>query len=139
MPSETHTTPESEVKIIIADDHPLIRKIVTSTLNNEPRFKVIAEAQDGLDAVEKVEELKPDVVVLNITMPVMDGFEAARRIHSKHPKIPIVILSSDVDQRFVDEARKIGARAYVPKSEAAYLLVKAIEAAIRDEGFFVVA
>ena len=107
MPPETHGSSKPAVKIVIADDHPLIRKIVTSTLNSEPGFKVIAEAQDGLEAVQKVEELRPDVVVLNITMPVMDGFEAARRIHRNHPKIPIVILSSDVDQRFVDEARKI--------------------------------
>jgi DNA-binding NarL/FixJ family response regulator len=114
------------VRILIADDHPLIRKIAKSTLNDEPHFQVIGEAQNGLEAVQKTEELKPDVVVLNITMPVLDGFEAARRIRQLLPKTAVVILSSDMDQRFINEAKRVGARAYVPKSEAFFALVKAI-------------
>lgn len=109
-----------------------------STLNQEPRFQVVGEAVDGLEAVDKAEKLKPDVVVLNITMPVLDGFEAARRIRQKLPQTAIVILSSDVDKRFIAEAKKVGARAYVPKSEVAVALVKAIEAAIKNDEFFVV-
>jgi DNA-binding NarL/FixJ family response regulator len=99
------------VRILIADDHPLIRKIAKSTLNDEPHFQVIGEAQNGLEAVQKTEELKPDVVVLNITMPVLDGFEAARRIRQRLPKTAVVILSSDMDQRFINEAKRVGARA----------------------------
>ena len=126
------------ISILIADDHVLIRQIVKSTLNQEPRFEVVGEAADGLEAVDKAEKLKPDVVVLNITMPVLDGFEAARRIRQKLPQTAIVILSSDIDKRLIAEAKKVGARAYVPKSEAAVALVKAIEAAIKNEEFFVV-
>jgi CheY-like chemotaxis protein len=138
MSPEAQGSPTPPVKILIADDHPLIRKIVTSTLNKETRYKVVGEAMDGKEAIEKAEKLKPDVVVLNITMPVMDGFEAARRIRKRLPNTAIVILSSDVDQRFINEAKKVGARAYVPKSEAAFALVKAIEAAINNDEFFVV-
>ncbi|HXM98670.1 MAG TPA: response regulator transcription factor [Candidatus Dormibacteraeota bacterium] len=126
------------ISILVADDHALIRQIVKSTLNQEPHFEVVGEAADGLEAVDKAEKLKPDVVVLNITMPVLDGFEAARRIRQKLPQTAIVILSTDIDQRFIAEAKKVGARAYVPKSEASVALAKAIEAAIKNDEFFVV-
>jgi DNA-binding NarL/FixJ family response regulator len=130
--------PKPPIRILIADDHALIRQIVKSTLSQEPHFQVVGEAVDGLEAVDKTNQLKPDVVVLNITMPVLDGFEAARRILQKVPETAIVILSTDADKRFMAEAKKIGARGYVPKSEAAVSLVKAIEAAIKNDEFFVV-
>lgn len=126
------------VKILVADDHETIRKIVTATLRQEPHFEVVGEAVNGLEAVQKAEALKPHVVVLNVTMPVLDGFEAARRIRKNLPEVAIVILSSNADKRFVEEARKIGVRAYVPKNEASVALVKAVEAAIRNEDFFLV-
>jgi DNA-binding NarL/FixJ family response regulator len=81
--------------------------------------------------------LKPDVVVLNVTMPVLNGFEAARKIKESVPESAIVILSSNADQRFVEEAKKIGVRAYVAKTKAGEALVKAIEAAVRGEDFVV--
>jgi DNA-binding NarL/FixJ family response regulator len=71
-------------------------------------------------------------------MPVMDGFEAARRIRKSLPEVAIMILSSQADKRFIEAARKIGARAFVPKTEASVALVRAIEAAIRNDEFFLV-
>jgi two-component system nitrate/nitrite response regulator NarL len=138
MSPEVQGSPTPPVKILIADDHPLIRKIVTSTLTRESRYNVVGQAANGKEALQKAEELKPDVVVLDITMPVMGGFEAARRIRQRLPKTAIVILSSDVDQRFINEAKRVGARAYVPKSEASFALVKAIESVIKNDEFFVV-
>jgi DNA-binding NarL/FixJ family response regulator len=126
------------VKVLIADDHPIIRRMVVSTVRQVPHLDVIGEAENGLEAVYKADKLKPDVVILNITMPVLDGFEAARRIRKQLPQVAIVILSNNADQRYIDEAKNIGARAYVPKTEAADALVKAIEAAIRNDEFFVV-
>jgi DNA-binding NarL/FixJ family response regulator len=126
------------VKILIADDHAVIRQMVAATLKEESGFDVIGEAENGLQAIDKARLLKPDVVVLNIKMPVLDGFEAARRIRKTLPEIAIVILSSEADRRFIEEAKKIGVRAFVPKTEAATALVKAIEAAIRNDEFFVV-
>jgi CheY-like chemotaxis protein len=73
---------------------------------------------NGLEAVQKAEELQPDVIVLNVTMPVLDGFEAARRIRKNLPKVAIVILSSNADKHFIKEAKKIGVKAYVAKSQA---------------------
>jgi len=126
------------VRILIADDHPVIRKMVRSTLEKVPRFEVCGEAVDGAKAIVEAERLKPDVIVLNVTMPVLNGFEAAREIKTKLPESAIVILSSNVDQRFIEEAKNIGARAYVAKTRAGEALVKAIEAAVKGDGFVLV-
>ena len=108
-----------------------------STLEQQPHLEVCGEAVDGAQAVEKAKEIKPDVVVLNVTMPVMDGFAATREIKRQIPEIAIVILSSNVDKRFLEEAKRVGARAYVAKSKAGEALVAAIEAAVEGEDFFV--
>jgi DNA-binding NarL/FixJ family response regulator len=102
---------DRRVRILIADDHPVIRQRVRFALEGHSRFEVCAEAEDGAKAIEEAQRLKPDVVVLNVTMPVVDGFQAAREIKASLPETAIVILSSHVDQRFIDEAKKIGARA----------------------------
>jgi DNA-binding NarL/FixJ family response regulator len=125
------------VRILIADDHPMIRRAVRSTLQEHTHFEVCGEAFDGAQAVEEAKKLKPDVVVLNVTMPVMNGFEAARKIKENVPESTIVILSSNADQRFVEEAQKIGVRAFVSKTKAGEALVKAVEAAVKGEDFVV--
>src|ERR1700680_172567 len=116
---------DRRVRILIADDHPVIRKRVRSILEDHPRFEVCGEATDGAKAIEEARRLKPDVVVLNVTMPVLNGFEAAREIKTTLPESAIVILSSNADQRFVEEAKKIGVRAYVAKSRAGEALLQA--------------
>jgi CheY-like chemotaxis protein len=123
--------------ILIADDHPTIMQVVKQILDAHPGFEVIGEARDGQHAVTLAETLKPDVVVINVTMPKMSGFEAARRIRSRLPDCAIVILSSHKDQQFIAEARKAGANGYVMKSDADGELVRAIESAVKGEEFFV--
>jgi NarL family two-component system response regulator LiaR len=126
---------DRRLRILIADDHPIIRKAVRSTLERHPRFEVCGEVADGFKAIEEAHRLKPDVVVLNVSMPVLDGFGAAREIKATLPETAIVILSSSVDQRFIEEAKKIGARAYVAKTKAGEALVKAIEVAVTEGDF----
>lgn len=123
---------------MIVDDHPMIRRMVRSTLEQHPHFEVCDEAGDGEQAVEKAKEIKPDVIVMNVTMPKLNGFEAAREIKKKVPQTAIVILSSNADQHFIEEAKKVGARAYIAKSELGEGLVKAVEAAIAGEEDFIV-
>ena len=123
------------LRILIADDHALIRRTVRAALERHPRFEVCAEATDGAQAIEEAQKLKPDVVVLNVTMPVLNGFQAARKIRSILPETAIVILSSDADERFIQEAKKIGAKAYVAKTRAGQDLIKAIEAAVAGGDF----
>jgi two-component system nitrate/nitrite response regulator NarL len=91
--------------------------------------------EDGAKAIEETQRLKPDVVVLNVSMPVLDGFQAAREIQATLPETAIVILSSHVDQRFIEQAKKIGARAYVAKTALGATLIKAIEAAVTGGDF----
>src|SRR4051812_32726538 len=101
------------LRVLVADDHPIIRKRVKAVLANSPRFDVCAEAENGAQAIEEALRVKPDIVVLNVTMPVLGGFEAAREIRAKLPESAIVILSSHADKHFIEEAKKVGARAYV--------------------------
>jgi DNA-binding NarL/FixJ family response regulator len=131
-------TANQRVRILIADDHPVIRKRVRSILENHPRFEVCGEAHDGAKAVEEARRLKPDVVVLNVTMPVLNGFVAAREIKTNLPESAIVILSSSADERFVKEAKRVGARAYVAKTRAGEALVNAIEAAMLGGDFVLI-
>jgi DNA-binding NarL/FixJ family response regulator len=118
------------LRILIADDHPIIRKHVRRILEEQPRFSVCGEAYDGMEAIEEAQRLKPDVVLLNVSMPVLNGLDAARKIKTELPETAIIILSSNADKHFVEEAKKIGARAYVAKTKAAEALVTAIVRAI---------
>jgi DNA-binding NarL/FixJ family response regulator len=128
---------ERRIRVLVADDHPLVRRMVRTTLQEHPHFEVCAEATDGAEAVEEAKKAKPDVVVLNMAMPRMNGFEAAREIKRQLPQSAIVILSTHADTHFVEEARKIGVRVYVSKSKAGEALVDAIHAAVDGEDFVV--
>lgn len=101
-------------------------RMVREILNGHPHFSVIGEATDGVHAVALVQELKPDVVVLNVVMPKMSGFEAARIIHAQLPTVAIVILSTHKDAQFIAKARESGANTYVDKQNAATELIGAI-------------
>ena len=130
--------PDRRLRILVADDHPVIRKSVRQILDSHPRFEVCGEAQDGAAAIDEAHRLKPDVVVMNITMPVLNGIDAAREIKASLPELAIVILSTHADKHFIEQAKKSGARAYVAKTKAAEALVRAIEAAVLDGDFVLV-
>jgi DNA-binding NarL/FixJ family response regulator len=104
-------------------------------LEAHPRFEVCGEAEDGAQAIKEATRLKPDVVVLNVSMPVLSGFEAAREIKTSLPETAIVILSGNADRRFIEEARRIGARAFIAKTNLGMALVKAIETAVLGGDF----
>jgi two-component system nitrate/nitrite response regulator NarL len=138
-PTAVHAEPsDRKVRILLADDHDGIRRVVRSVLESHSRFEIIGEAIDGKKAIEEAIKLKPDVVVLNVSMPVLNGFEAARAITAKLPQSAIVILSSNADEKFVEEAKKIGAKAYVAKTKVGNALIKAIEDAIAGGDFVLV-
>ena len=126
------------IRILVADDHPTILEMVKSILKAHRGFEVVGEARDGEHAVSLAESLRPDVIVINVTMPRMSGFEAARRIRVHIPDSAIVILSSHKDRQFIAEARKVGANGYVGKSDADAQLIRAIESAVKGEEFFLV-
>ncbi len=130
--------PDRRLRILVADDHAVIRKLLRTTLEQHPQLEVCAEAGDGATAIKTAKEVKPDVVILDLNMPVLNGFEAAREIKNDVPQAAIVIASSHVDKAFVEAAKRVGVRAYVAKTKVGVALVKAIEAALANEDFVAV-
>jgi len=123
-------------RILVADDQELVRRRICSTLTARAGFEVCGEATNGKEAVEKFKELKPDLVILDITMPLMNGLEAARAIHAFSPETPLLILSVHKSKQLVEEARRIGVRGYVTKEDAVESLVKAVDAVLQERTFF---
>jgi DNA-binding NarL/FixJ family response regulator len=121
------------IKILIADDHPVVREGVISMLSREVDFQVIGEAKDGVEAVNKARELKPDVVLMDLRMPEMDGVEAMRQIHSTMPDIKFIILTTYSDDDYIFSGIEAGARAYLLKDAPREDLFKAIRSVYRGE------
>src|SRR5579863_7108312 len=119
------------VRILIADDHEFVRKGVRALLESREGFEVCCEVANGQQAIDKTRELKPDLVILDITMPILSGFDAARRIREFFPKTPIVILSMHREKEYIEEAQKIGIQGYVRKSQAALMLVNAVDTVLQ--------
>jgi len=119
------------IRILIVDDYEALRESIRCLLETRSDFEICGEAKDGAEGVEKSAELKPDVIVMNISMPVMDGFEAARHIRTVSPHSRIVIMSSHKDEQLLREAKNVGAVCYVPKSEASREIVDAVYAAAK--------
>ena len=122
-----------EIKILIADDHPVVREGLISMLSRELDFKVIGEAKDGAEAVNRVRELSPDVVLMDLRMPEMDGVEAMRQIRSVNPDVKFIILTTYSDDDYIFSGIEAGARAYLLKDAPREELFKAIRAVHRGE------
>jgi DNA-binding NarL/FixJ family response regulator len=119
-----------KVRVLIADDHPLFAEAVEATLASEPRFEVVGVARDGREAVELAQALRPDVTLMDIAMPVMDGFEATRRLRELDERACVVMLTGSNSRGDVNRARKAGAAGYVTKDRIAVELVDAIHEVI---------
>ncbi len=124
------------IRIVLADDHVVMRNGLKLLLERQPNFAVAGEAVNGREAVEICEKQKPDVLVLDIAMPNLNGIEAARQISAKMPQIAIVILSMHSDESYVLRALKAGARAYLLKDSAEADLITAIRAVSEGKAFF---
>ena len=124
------------VRILIADDHELFRRGLAAELTQVPGWIVAADAANGRDAVALAAELKPDVVVLDLTMPELNGLEAARKIVSADPAARILILTAHESEQVVREVLSTGAQGYVLKSDAGRVLVAAVKALLDGRFFF---
>lgn len=118
------------LRILLVDDFEPFRAFVYSTLAKRAEFQVVGEASDGLQAVQKALELKPDLIVMDIGLPSLNGLEAARRILELVPKSKVIFLSQDSSAEVMQEALSVGACGYVLKIKAASDLLPAIDAAI---------
>ncbi len=123
------------IKILIADDHGILREAIASLLNNEFGMEVIGEAQNGRTAVQLAKELHPDVIIMDIAMPGLNGIEATRQIVREMPNIKVIALSVYADRRSVREMLKAGASGYVPKQCAFKELVTAIQNVVSNQTY----
>jgi len=124
------------IRVLLADDHKLIRAGLRLVVDQQPDLSVVGEADDGRQAVELAKLLKPDVVVMDIGMPNLNGIEAARQIRGIDPDAAVVMLSMHSDEGYVLRALGAGARAYLLKDSATTDLVQAIRAVVEGKSFF---
>ena len=123
-------------RILIADDHGLLRRGLRAVLADSPQFVVEAEAEDGRSAVELAARLKPDIAILDVAMPQLNGLDAARAIAQQSPATRVLVLTAHDSEQLVREVLKAGARGYLLKSDAPAELLPAIEALLADRLYF---
>src|ERR1035441_6810353 len=124
------------IRILLADDHTIVRKGLRMLLESHEGFHVVAEAADGREAVALAEQHHPDVVVMDLAMPVLNGIEAARQICSSGTQSAIVFLSMHSDEGYVLKALKSGAKGYLLKDSAAHDLINAVTTVSEGKAFF---
>jgi DNA-binding NarL/FixJ family response regulator len=122
-------------RILVADDHPLVRSGLRKVLDAQPDLEVVAEAEDGAEAVRKALEERVDLAILDISMPRMTGIQATSELHKRNPELKTLILSMHDSEQFLFEALKAGASGYVLKSGADTDIVDACRAAMRGDSF----
>jgi DNA-binding NarL/FixJ family response regulator len=123
------------ITTVLADDHPIVRQGLRALLEGEEDCRVIGEAADGLTAIDLITQLRPDVAILDLQMPDLNGLEVARRARDKSPQTRVIILSMHGDEPYVLEALRHGVSGYVLKGSATSDLLAAIEAAIAGKRF----
>jgi DNA-binding NarL/FixJ family response regulator len=130
--------PEAEKtpRIVIADDHEMVRRGLAATLADSGRWSVVAQADNGRDAVRLVETHKPDIAILDLSMPELNGLDATRLILAARPDTRVLILTAHESEQLVREVLSAGARGYVLKSDAGRILVRAVEALLEGQTFF---
>lgn len=123
------------VRILVVEDNEPFRQLISSILGKRPEFQIIGEASDGLEAVHKAEVLHPDLILMDIGLPSLNGIEAARRIGKLALKSKIVFLSQETSPDIVQAALSVGAMGYVAKANAACDLLAAVKAAVQGNQF----
>ncbi|NNG01485.1 MAG: response regulator transcription factor [Desulfobacteraceae bacterium] len=123
------------INILVADDHTIVRQGLARLLEEQPDLKVVGEATNGQTTIKKAEQLKPDVVIMDIAMPRMNGIEAAKRIRKIAPKTKILILSMYSHEYYIHELLETGVSGYLLKDASGRDIINAIHAAMKDETF----
>jgi DNA-binding NarL/FixJ family response regulator len=123
------------ITVFLADDHTIVRQGLASLLEGEPRLKVIGQAENGRQAVSMVEELKPEIVIMDISMPLLNGIEATRLIKKSRPQTKVIILSMHTHDRYVGELISLGVSGYLLKDSTGSDIIQAISAAVKGDTY----
>ena len=126
----------SKLRILLADDHTVVRQGLRKVLEERPDWEVVAEAGDGREAVRQAEELEPDVAILDITMPLLNGVEATRQIVRRSPSTRVLVLTMHSDEAYVNQTLQAGATGYLLKESADVDLIQAVSAVSQGKSFF---
>jgi DNA-binding NarL/FixJ family response regulator len=127
----------SPLRVLVVEDYEPFRRFVCSMLRERPEFQIILEVSDGLEAVNRAEELHPDLILLDIGLPTLDGLEAARRIRNLSPESKIIFLSQESSPEIVQKAFSLGALGYLAKTHAGIELLSAVQAVCQGKRFVV--
>jgi DNA-binding NarL/FixJ family response regulator len=126
----------SVARILVADDHDVVRRGLRSLIEEQQHWKLVAEAKDGREAVAKVKESKPDVAILDISMPSLNGLDAAKQILKLNPQTKVLILTMHDSEQLIENVLNAGARGYILKADAGRDLILAVEALLAGKTFF---
>jgi DNA-binding NarL/FixJ family response regulator len=124
------------LRVLVAEDYEAVRKAVCAILRARSDIEVCGEAENGQEAVQKANALKPDLIILDLTIPMLSGFEAAGEIRKTLPDVPILILSMHESELLIEQAKKIGVQGYVIKREVAKTLLLAVDALMSNQTFY---
>jgi len=130
------STMSSRTRILIADDSDDLRRALRNVLETQPRYTVCGKAGSGAEAISSARELKPDLVILDLHMPDMDGFETARQIFTFAPSMPILMFSIYFSTQHLQEAHKIGIRGFIQKGSSFETLLDGVETVLGGQDFF---
>ena len=126
---------KEKIKVLVVDDHELVRESIRLLLGLYDDIEVIGEANNGKTAIDKARELVPNVVIMDIAMPIMDGLEAARNISKQIPNMKVIMLTQHGEKEYIQLSHQIGAAGFVPKTAVAKELVSVIRAAQEGHSF----
>jgi two-component system, NarL family, response regulator NreC len=126
----------ARLRILLADDHTLVRQGLRKVLEERPEWEVVAEAGDGREAVRQAEEVRPDVAIVDVAMPLLNGIEAVRQIARKAPGTRVLVLSMHADEAYVTQMLRAGAAGYLLKDSADVDLLQAVDAVSVGKSFF---
>ena len=124
-----------KIKVLVADDHTILRQGIKALLDNQEGIEVIGEAKDGREALEIIEETLPDVILMDIAMPGLNGLEATRRIKKKFPRMKVLVLTMYTNEEYIFQILNAGANGYLVKETAFQDLISAIKAVYKNEAF----
>ncbi len=129
-------TSPKQITILLAEDHAVVRQGLCALLNVDGHFKMVGEAKTGREAVEKAQALRPDIILMDIAMPVLNGLEATRQILAANPAAKVVILSAHSDDEYIERMNAVGAVGFLEKQTSADVLTKAIREVAKGNKFF---